>query len=76
MNTPKYNPLDIVEYIIFIINKFATTFGLSEIQAYRYMKNFEAIEFVKENYGIMHTLDDRSSVESVANFCKRKGGQI
>lgn len=72
----EYSIKDITEYIIFLINEFARTFGLTESQAYRYLKNHEGISFIKQHYGIMHTLDDRESVESVAVYCKRNGGKL
>ena len=68
--------IDIAEYIIFMINKFASNFKLSEHQAYRYMKIHGGIEFIEENYGIMHTLDDEDSLQGIANFCKRNGGLL
>lgn len=72
----KYNPKDIAEYIFFIIDEFASKFSLTEHQAYRYIKNYGALEFIEDNYGIMHTLDDMEIVESIALFCKRKGGLL
>lgn len=71
-----YKSVDIIEYIIFMINEFAREFHLTEIQAYRYIKNHGGIDFIEGNYGIMHTLDDRDSLESIALFCKRNGGVL
>lgn len=70
------NTSDIIEYIIALINEFANAFGLSEHQAYLYLKNYNAIQFVENHYNVMHTLDFRDSVDGVANFCKRNGGKL
>ena len=67
---------DIVEYILALIDEFAETFGLTEHQAYRYIKNHEGIGFIEENYGIFHTLSFRESVDGLAEFCKRRGGTL
>ena len=72
----KHNQIDIAEYILFIIDEFATMFGLTEHQAFRYIKIHGGLDFIEKNYGIIHTLDDREAVESVAQFCKRNGGLI
>lgn len=72
----KYSSSDIVEFIIALINEFASAFKLTEHQAYLYLKNHEAIQFIEKHYGIMHTLDFKDSVEGVASFCKRKGGAL
>lgn len=72
----KFDPIDIVEYIIFIVDEFAVHFGLDEFQSYRYIKNHGGLEFIENNYGVMHTLDDNESVESVAIFCKKNGGLL
>lgn len=72
----KYKNFDIIEYIITLVNEFAVTFGLTEVQAYRYIRNHEGIGFIRSNYGIMHILDLRDGVEGVRNFSRRKGGKI
>lgn len=72
----EYKTIDIIEYIIALINEFARAFSLTEQQAYRYIKNHDGIGFIERNYGIMHTLDFNETVDSVASFCKRKGGEL
>ena len=68
--------IDIIEFIIAVINEFALYYGLTEHQAYQYIRNHDGVSFIQQNYNIMHTLDFRDSVESVANFCKRNGGKL
>lgn len=72
----KYDPLDIADYIFYIVDEFAACFNLNELQAFRYLKNHGGINFIEQNYGVMHTLDDKDSVESIALFCKRNGGLL
>ncbi len=67
---------DIFEYIIALVNEFAKKFGLSDKQAYNYIRYHRGISFIEQNYGIIHTLDLTEAVESVVVHCRRTGGQL
>lgn len=66
-----YKLNDIIEFIIGVINDFAKHMGLSEHQAYNYLRSHDAIPFIEKHYGVMHTLDDKEIIESINNFCNR-----
>ena len=72
----KYNIRDIIEYIIALVNEFAKRFGLSEKQAYRYIRIHKGVAFIEQNYGIIHTLDFNETVDSVALYCRKAGGKL
>ena len=72
----KYNTRDIMEYIIALVNEFAKKFNLSDKQAFNYIRNHQGVTFIKDNYGIIHTLDFQEAVESVAIFCRKTGGLL
>lgn len=72
----KYPVRDIIEYIIALVNEFATKFGLSDRQAYNYIRRHNGISFIEQNYGIIHTLDFKEAVDSVALFCRKSGGRL
>ena len=72
----KYKVRDILEYIIALVNEFAKNYGLTDQQAYRYIRNHKGVTFIEENYGIIHTLDFYEALESVALFCRRTGGDL
>ena len=42
----KYSPRDIAEYIIALVDEFAVRFGLSDTQAYNYIRNHRGISFI------------------------------
>ncbi len=42
----KNNIRDILEYIIALVNEFAKRFGLTEKQAYRYIRAHKGIAFI------------------------------
>lgn len=72
----KYNTRDIIEYTIALVNEFAKKFGLSDKQAYRYIRIHKGVAFIEQNYGIIHTLDFNEAVESIALYCRRAGGKL
>lgn len=67
---------DIIEYIVAFVNEFSKKFGLSDKEAYNYIRAYEGVGFIKKNYGIIHTLDFNEAVKSVALFCRKKGGHL
>ena len=71
-----YNTRDIIEYIIALVNEFAKKFGLSDKQAYHYIRIHKGVAFIEQNYGIIHTLDFNEVVESIALYCRRAGGKL
>lgn len=67
---------DKAEYIVAFIAKFAKTKHLSESQAYRYLRRFDAIRFINIHYNIAHTLRMEDVLEDITAYCKRHGGAI
>ena len=71
-----YPVRDKKEYIIAFINEFGQRFGLTDLQAYRYLKTYDAISNIDKHYGALHTQDFRGNVEDVATYCRRMGGKL
>ena len=67
---------DKVEYIVALVNEFAKRFGLTDVQAFRYISHYNGVELIEQHYEIMHTLDFRETVESLAIYCHRQGGVL
>ena len=70
----KYSKRDIIEYIIALVNEFSKRYGLTEKQAYRYIRINKGIAFIEEHYDIMHTLSFEDAVDGVALYCRKSGG--
>lgn len=70
----KYSKRDIIEYIIALVNEFSKRYGLTEKQAYRYIRIHKGIAFIEEYYDIMHTLSFEDAVDEVALYCRKSGG--
>lgn len=71
-----YPVRDRIEYIIAFINEFGQRFGLTDSQAYRYLKAYGAIDNINRHYGALHTQDFSGNVEDVAIYCRRMGGHL
>lgn len=72
----KYSVRDKLEYSVAIVSEFASKFNLTEKQAYHYINFHKGLNFIEENYGIIHTLDFDEAVDSVAMFCRKNGGEL
>lgn len=70
------NLRDLFEYIIALVNEFSKRFQLSDRDAFNYIANYNGISFIEQNYGIIHTLSFEEAVDSIANFCRRSGGNL
>ena len=70
----KYSKRDIIEYIIALVNEFSKRYGLTEKQAYRYIRIHKGIAFIEEHYEIMRTLSFQDAVDGVALYCRKSGG--
>lgn len=67
---------DKAEYAVALIAEFALRFGLTEAQAYRYLKTYDAISLIDKHYGMLHTMDFRGNVDDLAAYCRSRGGQL
>ena len=64
------------EYIVIFISEFARRYGLSVVQAYRYLNRYKAIDFLDEQYNIAHTQSFEDMVQNMAGYCQRYGGAL
>ena len=70
------NLMNIIEYIVLIVSEFANRSGISEADAYAYLNNYGALALCEKHYGVMHTLSIEDNIESLAEYCRRKGGVL
>jgi len=71
-----YSIKDIAEYIVALIAAFARRFSITETEAYEYLHRYGAISVAHEYYDVMHTQSFNDMVESMASYCRRKGGRL
>lgn len=67
---------DITEYIVALIAAFASHYSVTEAEAYRYLSRYGAIKVAHDYYDVMHTQPLGDMVQSMAIYCKRKGGTL
>ncbi|MDO4462509.1 MAG: DUF3791 domain-containing protein [Bacteroidia bacterium] len=65
-----------VQYIVALISEFAEHYHLTNAQALRYMNRYGAIDLCDKHYNVMHTLSWLDNIDSIATYCRRKGGQL
>lgn len=67
---------DISEYIVALIAAFASHYSMTEIEAYRYLNRYGAIKVAHDFYDVMHTQSFDDMVQSMASYCRKKGGYL
>ena len=65
-----------INYVVALVNEFAKHFNITSKQAFAFLYDFKAIEFVKENYEIEHTLSFDEVINDCAIICHNNGGVL
>jgi hypothetical protein len=65
-----------IEYLVLLVAAFATRSNVSEAQAYRYLSQYGALALCDKHYGIMHTLSLEENLQTLQEYCHRKGGTL
>lgn len=68
--------LNRIEYVIACVGAFAEQFGLSNAQAYAYLKRYSGIDFLLDYYSAEHTLSIEDAVADLQTLCSREGGRV
>lgn len=71
-----YSVKDVSEYIVALIAAFGRRFSMSETSAYQYLHKYGAIHIAHDYYDVMHTQPIDDMVQSMASYCRRKGGEL
>ena len=66
----------LINYTIACVNVFAEKFNMSVKEAYRYLRDFKGIEFLKDFYEEEHLLSFDNVIEDLQALCRRNGGTI
>lgn len=65
-----------INYTVIYVNEFAHEHNLSVKEAFQYLFQHKAIEFLKENYDIEHTLPLEDALNDMLLICKKNGGML
>lgn len=66
----------IIDYIVVCINEFADRLNLSYKDAFNYLKKYNAIKFIKDNYEIEHTLSIEDAIDDMILVAGNNGGNL
>ena len=65
-----------INYIVVCIDEFAQKYNITVKEAYRYLRDFKGIIFLKDFYEEEHLLSFDNVVEDLTNLCRRNGGNL
>lgn len=65
-----------INYTVACVSEFARKHGLNAKEAFRFLFQYRAIEFLKENYDIEHTLSLDDALDDMLMICERNGGVL
>ncbi len=68
--------IDRIEYLVLLVAEFARLNKLSEVQSYRYLQQYGALTLCEKHYNIMHTLSVEENLQTLREYCQRKGGDL
>ena len=68
--------LNKIEYLVLLVAAFAVQSKISESEAYRYLSRYGALALCDKHYGIMHTLSLEENLQTLRDYCHRKGGTL
>ena len=65
-----------IRYTVACVNEFARSKSLTTIQAFIYLLEHKAINFLDEFYDVEHTLSFEDAVSDLTNVSLQNGGKI
>lgn len=63
-----------INYAVACVSEFAYRHNLKIKDAFRFLFQYKAIEFLKEHYDIEHTLSLDDALEDMMLICEKNGG--
>lgn len=68
--------LNIIRYMVACVNEFADKYKISGKEAFNYLNEYKAINFLINNYEIEHTLSIEDAIDDITIVAKNNGGTI
>ncbi|MBQ5989320.1 MAG: DUF3791 domain-containing protein [Oscillospiraceae bacterium] len=65
-----------INYVLACIIEFSRKYDITIKQAFDYLFQYKAIEFLKENYDIEHTLSLDDALDDMVLICQNNGGNL
>ena len=68
--------MDRIEYLVLLVAEFAARCRVSEAMAYRYLNQYGALALCDKHYNVMHTLSVEENIQTLREYCQRRGGNL
>ena len=68
--------MDRIEYLVLLVAEFAAHNRVSEAKAYRYLNQYGALALCDKHYNVMHTLSVEENIQTLREYCQRRGGNL
>ena len=68
--------IDKIEYLVLLVAEFAARSNVSESTAYRYLSLYGALTLCNKHYNVMHTLSVDENIQTLLEYCQRRGGNL
>lgn len=65
-----------INYTVACVSEFAHEHNLSVKEAFQFLFEYKAIDFLKENYDIEHTLSLADALSDMLMICEQNGGVL
>lgn len=65
-----------INYVVACVSEFAHRHNLPLQESFRFLFEYQAIEFLKENYDIEHTLSMEDALDDMMMIAKKNGGAL
>lgn len=65
-----------INYAVICVSEFAHKHNLTLKEAFQFLFEHKAIEFLKENYDVEHTLSLEDALNDMLMICNKNGGVL
>lgn len=65
-----------INYTVACVSEFAHEHNMSVKEAFQFLFDYKAIDFLKENYDIEHTLSLDDALSDMLMICEKNGGVL
>ena len=66
----------LIDYAVTCINDFGDAHNLPYAEAFRYLSQYGALDFLEEFYEVEHTLPQQDVLEDMSAICRQNGGVL
>ncbi|MCL2688977.1 MAG: DUF3791 domain-containing protein [Chitinispirillia bacterium] len=65
-----------IHYYITCVTDFAEEYKMSIKDAFLYLKKYNGVQFLMENYEIEHTLSKEDTLKALSRIARKNGGRL